>query len=418
VTGPAAAGPAAGPGRPHPAGRAAYPGRPSPARAWAWLLGGLAALCTLATIPLSILTHQNADGLIALVIAIPAAAVGIVVSWRLPRNPLGWLLLAIGTCLLLANDGSDYALLAYRLGYHLPLGMLALGVNQLWGPALLLFGLVILLFPDGRLTSRIWVAALWAYCMVFVFEVVALAVATAQAISGRVVRVDSTGGLARTDKPGGWYAAAEHAGYLLVLAFILIFIARQVLSWRRSTGERRQQLKWLAGGAAFAVLCAVIAFASLLAPTVLRGILGLAWFGFAALPVSIGVGILKYRLYEIDRIISRTLAYATLTGLLVGVYAGLVLLATRVLGFTGPVAVAACTLIAAALFAPLRRRVQRAVDRKFNRAQYDADRTVAAFAASLQGAVDLDTVRDDLSAAVQAALEPEHVSVWLARPSR
>jgi hypothetical protein len=133
----------------------------------------------------------------------------------------------------------------------------------------------------------------------------------------------------------------------------------------------------------------------------------------AALPVSIGVGILKYRLYEIDRIISRTLAYALVTGLLIGVYAGLVLLATDVLALASPVAVAASTLVAAALFSPLRRRVQRVVDRRFNRARYDADKTVAAFAARLKDAVDLDTVRDDLSGVVHQALEPAHVSVWI-----
>jgi hypothetical protein len=127
------------------------------------------------------------------------------------------------------------------------------------------------------------------------------------------------------------------------------------------------------------------------------------------------VGILKYRLYEIDRIISRTLAYAIVTGLLVGVYAGLVLLATRVLPLSSPVAVAASTLAAAALFSPLRRRVQRAVDRRFNRARYDADQTVAAFAARLKDAVDLDTVRDDLAGAVHQALEPAHVSVWISQ---
>jgi hypothetical protein len=134
-----------------------------------------------------------------------------------------------------------------------------------------------------------------------------------------------------------------------------------------------------------------------------------------ALPASIGVGILKYRLYEIDRLISRTLAYAIVTGLLVGVYAGLVLLATEVLQFRGPVAVAAATLAAAALFTPLRRRVQRAVDRRFNRARYDADQTVAAFAARLKDAVDLDSVRSDLAAVVNRTLEPVHVSVWLTR---
>src|SRR5712691_472355 len=125
------------------------------------------------------------------------------------------------------------------------------------------------------------------------------------------------------------------------------------------------------------------------------------------------VGILKYRLYEIDRIISRTLAYALVTGLLVGVYAGLVLLATHVRSVSSPVAVAASTLAAAALFNPLRRRVQRAVDRRFNRASYAADKTLAVFAARLKDAVDLDSVRDDLAGAVQQALEPAHISVWM-----
>ncbi len=127
-----------------------------------------------------------------------------------------------------------------------------------------------------------------------------------------------------------------------------------------------------------------------------------------------GVAILKYRLYDIDRIISRTLAYVLVTGLLVGVYAGLVLLATQVLGFSSTWAVAASTLAAAALFAPVRRRVQRVVDRRFNRARYDAERTVAEFAGRLKDAVDLDSVRGELAAVVQSALEPAHVSLWIA----
>ena len=135
--------------------------------------------------------------------------------------------------------------------------------------------------------------------------------------------------------------------------------------------------------------------------------------GLAALPVGIGVGILKYRLYDIDRIISRTLAYAIVTGLLVGVYAGLVLLATQVLEVSSPVAVAGSTLVAAAVFNPLRRRVQRAVDRRFNRARYDADAAVAAFSARLKDAVDLDAVRTDLLDVVRRSLEPAHVSVWV-----
>ena len=135
------------------------------------------------------------------------------------------------------------------------------------------------------------------------------------------------------------------------------------------------------------------------------------------IPLACAVAILKYRLYEIDRIISRTLAYAIVTGLLVGVYAGLVLLATQVLQFHSTVAVAASTLVAAALFTPLRSRVQRPVDRRFNRTRYDADRTVSAFAARLKDAVDQDAVQADLLGVVQRSLEPAHATVWV-RPNR
>ena len=127
---------------------------------------------------------------------------------------------------------------------------------------------------------------------------------------------------------------------------------------------------------------------------------------------------MKYRLYDIDRIISRTLAYAIVTGLLVGVYAGLVLLATEVLGLKSPVAVAGSTLAAAALFSPLRHRIQRIVDRRFNRARYDADTMVAVFVARLKDAVDLNSVRDDLASVVTNALKPDHVRVWTRTPGQ
>ncbi len=201
----------------------------------------------------------------------------------------------------------------------------------------------------------------------------------------------------------------------------LCFVGRQVLSWRHASSERRQQLKWLASGAAVTLVCGAVSGSLTSSGIPLVSAVGnYAWFGWAALPVSIGVAILKYRLYDIDRIISRTLAYAIVTGLLVGVYAGLVLLATQALpvALSTPVAVAASTLAAAALFNPLRRRVQRAVDRRFNRARYDADKTVAAFAARLQDAVDLDAVQDDLAGVVHRALQPAHVSVWISGGAR
>ena len=193
-------------------------------------------------------------------------------------------------------------------------------------------------------------------------------------------------------------------------------LAGQVASFRRSSGERRQQLKWLLGG--FGVgLAGVVIGLILKNETGLWGVVGhVAVLAVYAVPGSMGVAILKYRLYDIDRIISRTLAYAIVTGLLVGVYAGMVLLITEVFQFHSSVAVAAATLVAAALFAPVRRRVQRVVDRRFNRARYDAERTVAAFAARLKDSVDLDAVRDDLAGVVQTALEPAHITVWTTRP--
>jgi hypothetical protein len=144
---------------------------------------------------------------------------------------------------------------------------------------------------------------------------------------------------------------------------------------------------------------------------------GVVLVGIAALPAAMGMAILKYRLYEIDRIISRTLAYAIVTGLLVGVYAGLVLLARQVFPANSPIAVAASTLAAAALSSPVRRRVQQMVDRRFNRVRYDADRMVEAFAVRLKDATDLDRVRADLADVVSQALEPAHVTVWTARGS-
>ncbi len=393
--------------------------RPSGPVIWAVLLSVLAALSLVAMLPLSLLSGQLGNGTVALVIGVPCAGVGVVVALRQPRNPLGWLFLVIASCLFLATDGGDYALFAYHLGHHRPLGAVGLALDQTWAEALALFVLVILLFPDGKLSSPFWRWVLWAYCALYAALVAILATATAGALAAHPVRVDATGGLSAVDNPGGWFAAAFHSFLLTLLAFSIAFIGRQVVSWRRSSGERRQQLKWLASGAAVTMVSVVLALAwSTPGPTTaLREWAdNLAWFGLAALPVSMGVGILKYRLYEIDRIISRTLAYALVTGLLIGVYAGLVLLSNDVLSLTSPVAVAASTLIAAASFNPLRRRVQRIVDRRFNRARYDADVTVAAFAARLKDAVDIDAVQSELTSVVQQTLEPAHISIWLNNP--
>jgi hypothetical protein len=385
------------------------------ARIWRIALGVVAVLSCAAMIPLAVASHEESQAAIAAVIGVPCAAVGMVVTRRQQDNPLGWLFLVLALCQFIATDGSTYALLAYRLGHHLPFGPLALAVNQTWGPSLELFAVIVLLFPDGRLPSRFWRVILRVYGVLFAAELVATGVAIASALAAHPIRVDGHGGLATVDQPAGWFNAVQAPLMLGVLVLALAFIVRQALSWRRAAGERRQQLKWLASGAAVSLTCLILGgtFGQGGPRTILAVVGFLGWFGIAALPVSIGVAILKYRLYEIDRIISRTLAYAIVTGLLVGVYAGLVLLATEVLRFSSPVAVAASTLVAAALFNPVRRRVQHAVDRRFNRARYDADQMVTAFAARLQDAVDTDAVRADLSGVVHTALEPTHVSVWL-----
>jgi hypothetical protein len=385
---------------------------------WIILLGGLAALSLVAMLPLTLMAHQLFNGLVALVIGVPCAGVGILIARRQPRNPIGWLFLVIAACVSLGTDGPDYAFLTYRLGHHLPLSPVGLALGQLWGPGLLLLFVVILLFPDGRLPSGFWRRALWVYCAIYAVLLVANAAATAGALVAHPIRVDSNGGLSAVNAPADWYKAVQAPASIMLIVLSLCFIGRQVLSWRRSSSDRRQQLKWLASGGAFTLVCAGLSGSLGSSGIILLKVVGgFAWFGWAALPVSIGVAILKYRLYEIDRIISRTLAYAMVTGVLVGVYAGLVLLATRALpvSLSTPVAVACATLVAAALFNPLRRRVQQVVDRRFNRARYDADKTVAAFAARLQDAVDLDTVQDDLAGTVHQALEPAHVSVWISQ---
>jgi len=363
--------------------------------------GGLTGTVTLSKL-------WSAAGLLTIILV--TAAVGLVVAGHQPRNPIGWLLAGEAAFMLLSVAAGAYADMVYRRGYRdlAFAGPPALVLSQLFSFSLAGFPLVILLFPDGRLPSRRWRWVVRAYVAVAAACVLATSIAVLGLVIDHNVVLQASGNLESLGRGStAWAAPALLGFFLLVAVFWLAAIGRQALSWRRSAGERRQQLKWLACGAA---VCGVFGIWAITTNSAIWEVLIL---GFAALPLSIGIGILKYRLYEIDRILSRTLAYALVTGLLVGVYAGLVLLATQVFRFHSTVAVAAATLAAAALFNPVRRRVQRAVDRRFNRARYNAERTVAAFAARLKDAVDLDSVRDDLASVVQQALEPGHVSVWV-----
>jgi hypothetical protein len=394
--------------------------------ATAGLLAGALLTLAAAAVPLSRLAHQSVNasgGSLPVWFSAAYGAVGLVVAWRKPGNPLGWIFLLVGLFSALAEDASFYMVADYRLRQgSLPLGWAAVLTQPGWAPMIALLGVAVLLFPDGRPPSRRWRWVLWAYLAVAALWVGGAAVISAGALAGHDVRVDPGGNLVALSGsvagPDAWFGVVQGVFFPLLTLCWLLSVAGQAISYAHSSGERRQQLKWLLAGAVAGAaglgLGLLLSGAGLPGPV--RGILTAT--GLLALPVSMAVAVFKYRLLDIDRILSRTLAYAIVTGLLVGVYAGLVLLATRVLTVHTPVAVAAATLAAAALFTPVRRRVQRAVDRRFNRARYDADRTVAAFSAQLKDAVDLDAVRGILLTAVAASLEPAHASVWLAGGDR
>jgi hypothetical protein len=392
----------------------------------AWLLAGALLILAAAAVPLSRLAHQSVNasgGSLPVWFSAAYGAVGLVVAWRKPGNPLGWIFLLVGLFSVLAEDASFYMVADYRLRHgSLPLGWAAVLTQPGWAPMIALLGVAVLLFPDGRPPSRRWRWVLWAYLAVAALWVGGAAVISVGALAGHDVRVDPGGNLVALSGsvagPDAWFGVVQGVFFPLLTLCWLLSVAGQAISYAHSSGERRQQLKWLLAGAVAGAaglgLGLLLSGAGLPGPV--RSVLTAT--GLLALPVSMAVAVFKYRLLDIDRILSRTLAYAIVTGLLIGVYAGLVLLATRVLTVHTPVAVAAATLAAAALFSPVRRRVQRAVDRRFNRARYDADRTVAAFSAQLKDAVDLDAVRGILLTAVAASLEPAHASVWLAGGDR
>jgi hypothetical protein len=391
--------------------------------ATALVISVLVLALTVAAVPLASLARQSlnaSSGSVPVWITAPFAIVGLVVAWRKPGNPLGWIMLGVAAFGVLSEDASFYTVADYGLRHgDLPLGWVALLAQPGWAPGIVLIGLAVLLFPDGQPPSSRLRWLVWVYAAVATLWIAGTVELTVGAIISHHTQVDSGGNLlllSGANRAAGWWNLVQDIFFPLLLVGWVASLAGQVFSFRRSSGNRRQQLKWLAGGVT-AVLVGV-APGRLLAGS--HGITGLAGSvagaaGLLAFPVCMGVAIFRYRLYDIDRIISRTLAYAIVTGLLVGVYAGLVLLTTEVFGVHSSVAVAASTLAAAALFNPVRRRVQKVVDRRFNRARYDADQIAAAFATRLKDATDLDAVRDDLASAVQYVLEPAHVSLWISQ---
>ncbi len=345
--------------------------------------------------------------------AIGFGGVGALLTWRRPDHRVGWILAATGLV-----EAADFATFEYGLaasaGHHLP-GSAYVGWVQLWiwVPFVTLVAVyLLLLFPDGRLPSPRWRPVSW---LAGGFAVIAI---TGLAFSPGSDRPNLPG----LSNPFGVAPAAVPfdaavAGLAGLVGCVVLAVWSLAARGRRGTATERQQIKWLAWSGCLVAVALVPAVALSLTPgTAARLASGALFAAVLAMPAAVGFAVLRYRLYDIDRVISRTLAYAILTGLLAGVYAGLVLLATGVFGLRTPVAVAAATLAVAALFSPVRRRVQQRVDRRFNRARYDSEATVTAFAARLKDTVDLDAVRGDLASVVQAALEPAHISIWASQP--
>ncbi len=385
---------------------------------WALALGVLAFTLNIAGLVVVASAGESEGQLIRTISLLPTVAVGTLVAVRRPGNPLGWLLLGAGLFFSVNAVGVAYSVLDYRLHHGtLPLGRVALALQPGWAGGLVMVAGCLWLFPEGHLPSGRWRrvggtlfgAGLAFGALMFVPWVIAAASSS--------LRVKTDGTPAVIEDPAGaqlLWVALENVGFFALLISYVVWLAVQVPKYRRSDGERRLQLKWLYSGAVVFVACLTVGILEPTYPSAgWRVVSAVVAPGIAALPVALGIGILKFRLYEIDRIISRTLAYAIVTGLLVGVYAGLVLLASRVRPFSSEVAVAGSTLVAAALFNPLRRRVQHRVDRRFNRTRFDAELTVAAFAARLQDATERDVVRADLTGTVHRALEPVSISLWL-----
>ena len=388
----------------------------------AWLaipIGVLVTVLTIAGLVAIALAHQSEGQLIRLLNVLFAAPLGALVASRRPGNPFGWLMLGAGLLLSVGDGAAAYTVLDYRLhGGRLPLGRLALALQPSFLLGLVLITGSLWLYPDERLPTGRWRPVAWFLSAAGLTYGLVVFVPWAVASQARQVRVDATGTPVGIDQGAAgliWQLAP--LGILGLLACWTVWVAVQVPRYRRSSGERRLQLKWLYSGGVIFLVSLTVTVVQPGSTSVTWGIItGVAAVGLAAQPVAVAIGILKFRLYDIDRIISRTLSYALVTGLIVGVYAGAVLLATHVLPVSGSVSVAASTLIAAVLVNPLRRRIQQLVDRRFNRAHYDAEATVAAFAGRLRESVDLASVQGELTAAVQQAFEPTHVSVWLAGP--
>ena len=396
---------------------------PAWARWWpaglAWALWALAVL-ELATVPWfdhllrqagrPDLAQLNASGVPAVLAIVSAATVGAVLASRRPHHPVGWLLLVLGLSVSAGGVADGYA--PYGLLVR-PGALPAARYAAVFSPATLVIdiaciGFVLLLTPTGSLPSRRWRWCAWVLVAAPVVFVLAVALGP-EPLGAEYQSVVNPLGLRALAGP---LLAATGVALAAAVLAALAAAGSLMVRFRRARGVERQQLRWVAFGAALVALAAVVVLAAIVTETM--GLFGWA-FGVCVtiVPLAIGAAILRYRLYDLDRIISRALAYGLLTVMLGLGYAGVVLLLGQLLGRESSLAVAGATLAVAALFQPARHRVQQAVDRRFNRRRYDAARTIAAFSARLRQQVDLDALTADLLAVVDQTMQPAQVSLWL-----
>jgi hypothetical protein len=340
--------------------------------------------------------------------AVSFPVVGALIATHRPRNPIGWLFCVVGVFqgLIIATEAySDYAL---RVAPGtVPGGLLTNWVAQwVWAPSVgLLVTFLPLLFPDGRLPSPRWRPVAWlsAFSIVLTCGLYGVLLWPLRAVVDR----DPFELL-----PAGQAIVLNAAAPFMLLCG-LVCLAALAVRFRRARGIERQQLKWLLFAAAITVVILGLSLSLVVNRLWLLPLV-------PAIPVAAGIAILRYRLYDIDRIISRTLVYGLLTALLAGVYSGAVLVLGQVFGGVGrdlpSWAVAGVTLAVAALFQPARRRIQAVVDRRFNRRKYDVAKTVEAFSVRLRHEVDLDALSAELLAVADQTMQPTMASLWL-RPS-
>jgi hypothetical protein len=385
--------------------------------AWvAWTLCGLVGLAALLTGVLKLLIAADDD--VPADLAVGAAdilwpavilgfgLVGALIATRQPRNPIGWVFCAGALAFGLSGVGESYAI--YGL-FADPGGPLEGGRTMAWfstwvwvpgGIALVLF--FPLLFPSGRLLSARWrpVAAMAIVGAAFL----SVGIAFSPGRFDDFPQVENPYGVAGT--AGDVFGAFQSLGWLLLVVCLVASATSLVLRFRRARGVERLQLKWVAAAS-------VVLVASFLLWEVWEGLVPL---GMGAMVVAAGIAILRYRLYDIDVVINRTLVYGMLTATLAGAYVGSVLLlqlALSPLTEESDLAIAGSTLAVAALFRPARTRIQSAVDRRFYRRRYDAARTLEGFGARLRDQVDLDELGGELRDVVADTMEPAHVSLWL-----